>query len=153
MARDGFAPFIIGMLPKNTKRRRPLPIGICDLFYSKLRKFIIQKYIDRESTLHRIVSKVDYFPVPKGDGDIRPVFNGTSCGLNSQLWAPNFYLPSADSNAATLTFNYQSIDMDFGEMLINFPLHPSLQTVSGLDLSPFTSQISSEFPEHIIGAK
>lgn len=46
-------------------------------------------------------------------------------------------------------YNYQMIDLDFGEMFINFPLHSNLQTVSGIDLSPFRKQIEEHFPEHL----
>jgi hypothetical protein len=41
------------------------------------------------------VNLLHYFAVPKGEADIRVVFNGTSCGLNDALWSPNFYLPTA----------------------------------------------------------
>ena len=33
------------------------------------------------------------FSVPKGDDDIRMVYNGTSIGINYILWDPNFDLP------------------------------------------------------------
>ena len=45
-----------------------------------------------------VTNVVDYFSVPKGDDDIRVVFDGSSCGLNKALWAPNFYLPSASAS-------------------------------------------------------
>ena len=39
-----------------------------------------------------IRSLFDYFGVEK-PGDIRMVYNGTSCGLNKAVWAPNFGCP------------------------------------------------------------
>ena len=48
-----------------------------------------------------------------------------------------------------LTYNYQMVDIDLGEMFINFPAHTKLRKVSGIDLSPFREQIRKHFPEHI----
>ena len=53
--------------------------------------------------IYRTESDVDYFPFPKGLGllgewlDIRVVYNGTRCGLNDAVWAPGFWLPTADT--------------------------------------------------------
>ena len=38
---------------------------------------------------NEFLNYIGYFPVPKGSSDIRVVFNGTSCGLNSLLFASN----------------------------------------------------------------
>ena len=65
------------------------------------------------------------------------VYNGTSCGLNGSLWAPNFWLPTAKSAIRVLGFGYFSVDIDLGEMFLNFPLPAILREYSGLDLSPF----------------
>lgn len=148
-ARDGFPSYSYGNLPRNKKEPRPIPIEQTDLFFSKLRKFIIKNYITRESTLLQVLNKVDYFAVPKGDTDIRPVFNGISCGLNKRLWAPKFWLPTADSLAQTLTFNYQMVDIDLGEMFNNSPLHWDVRMHSGLDLTLFHLQTAKEFPNHL----
>jgi hypothetical protein len=43
-------------------------------------------------SINFIKSVIDYFEVPKDD-DICLVYNGSSCGLNDCLWAPNFWLP------------------------------------------------------------
>ena len=89
--------------------------------------------------------------MPKGEGDIRHVFNGTSCGLNTALWAPNFWLPSGFSLVECLMYNYKMIDLDFGEMFINFPLCSVLKEESGINLTSFRKQINEHFPEHIRG--
>ena len=149
IARDGFVPYVHGHLPRNKKRQRPIAPDLVPLFFTKLRKFIIKDYISPKSSVNPIVSKVDYFPVPKGEDDIRPVFNGTSCGLNKTVFAPNFYLPSADSLCDTLHYEYTSVDIDLGEMFNNYPLHPSLKAVSGIDLSQFREEIMKHFPDHI----
>jgi hypothetical protein len=43
------------------------------------------------------VKSLNYFAVPKGEDDIRVVFDGTASGLNDALWANWFSLPKLDS--------------------------------------------------------
>jgi hypothetical protein len=81
-----------------------------------------------------VASLLDYFFVAKGDSDWRMVYNGTSWGLNARLWAPNFWLPNASSALRVLDHH---VDLDLGEMFLNFPAHSSFQTVSGVDLGFF----------------
>ena len=90
----------------------------------------------------------------KGSDDIRPVFNGTSCGLTDALWCPNFWLPNAKSLLRSVTFNSKFVDLDFGEMFHNFPLHPSLIPFSGVDLTPFRKDLDSlGLTSHLKGSK
>ena len=153
-ARDGFEPFQKAPFPKY-KRPPPRLISLDQrpLFFSKLIKFIQRRYIFRQFNTASVQSYVDYFAVPKGEDDLRPVFNGTSCGLNEALWSPNFFLPSASSLCECITYNYQMIDLDFGEMFLNFPSNKKMIAVSGIDLTPFKEQIREHFPEHITHEK
>jgi hypothetical protein len=41
-----------------------------------------------------VVSFVSFFHVPKGENDIRMVYDGTKCGLNDAMWVPSFWLPT-----------------------------------------------------------
>jgi hypothetical protein len=66
------------------------------------------------------------------------VYNGTSCGLNDALWAPNFWLPTPTTAARCLGFGYFMVDIDLGEMFLNFPLPSLLRRFSGVDLSHFS---------------
>ena len=43
-----------------------------------------------------VKSITGFFDVPKGDLDIRMVYDATKCGLNDALWTPNFFLPTID---------------------------------------------------------
>ena len=86
-----------------------------------------------ESSGH-VSNLVNYFAVPKGDSDIRVVFDGSSCGLNDTLWAPNFFLPSANAAALLLTFQTWMADMDFGEMFHNFPMEERMRRCSGVEV-------------------
>ena len=96
--------------------------------------------------LQEVKSFIDYFPVPKGPDDIRLVFNGTSCGVNEALFSSNFWLPMSGTMTRLLSFGYRVVDMDIGEMFLNFPLHPSLQAYSGVDLSSFKAELDHLSP-------
>ena len=78
---------------------------------------------------------MNYFAVPKGDSDIRMVYDGTKSGLNDCLYAPWFPLPDSDVLIRTLDEDYWCVDNDYGEMFLNFWLHPELQKFSGIDLT------------------
>jgi hypothetical protein len=90
-----------------------------------------------------VESLVDYLFVPKAD-DIRPVYNGTSSGLNAAVWAPNFWLPTAQSATDVLNFGYSPFDLDLGEMFHNFPLPHIFRAWSGLDLTPFREDLETD---------
>lgn len=113
---------------------------------SKFIRFLQREYIVPCSPT-KIKSYIDYFGVPKGEDDVRAVFNGTSCGINDAVQASNFCMPNASSMLRIISYNYQSVDIDLGDMFHNFPLHPSLQTYSGVDLSPFVPELVEKFPD------
>jgi hypothetical protein len=83
---------------------------------------------------------MDFFEVDK-DSDIRLVYNGTSCGLNDALWAPNFWLLTPSTAAHTLRYVYYMVDIDLGKMVLNFPLHSVLQKFSGVDFSHYSESL------------
>jgi hypothetical protein len=57
---------------------------------------------------------MDFFEVNKGS-DICLVYNGTSCGLNNALWAPNFWLPTPSPAAGIrLGYGYYMVDINLG---------------------------------------
>jgi hypothetical protein len=39
-----------------------------------------------------------YFAVPKGEGEIHMVYDGTKSGLNHALWVPWFPLPTIEAH-------------------------------------------------------
>jgi hypothetical protein len=96
-------------------------------------------------TKDAIRSLMDFFAVEK-DSDIHLVYNGTSCGLNEALWAPNFWLPMPATAARTLGYGYYMVDIDLGEMFLNFPLHEVLQRFSGVDFSQFDAELKESLP-------
>jgi hypothetical protein len=83
-----------------------------------------------------VKSLTHYFYVPKGDNDIRMVYNGTSCGLNDCLFSPHFSLPVIRHALRSLLPGYHQADIDVAEMFLNFNLGEVLQPYSGVDLTP-----------------
>ena len=49
-----------------------------------------KKYIQKG----HVKSLISYFSVPKGDNDVRMVYDGTASGFNSHIWVPSFGLPT-----------------------------------------------------------
>ena len=52
-----------------------------------------RRYISRDT----VISLTYFFYVPKGENDIRLVYDLTASGLNDALWAPIFCMPSVDN--------------------------------------------------------
>lgn len=89
-------------------------------------------------------SLTSFFAVPKGEGDIRVVYDATRSGLNNAIWTPNFCLPTMDTVLANADENTYFGDIDLGEMFLNYFLDSSLQPYAGVDVSGF--QINEESP-------
>ena len=75
--------------------------------------------------------------VPKGEHDIRMVYDATRFGFNGCLWVPPFNLPTTDSFTDCLEAESWMMDLDLGEIFLNFPLDPQLRPYCGIDLRPF----------------
>ncbi len=86
-----------------------------------------------------------FFAVPKGEDDIRMVYNGTSCGLNDAVFAPWFALPTMDSHLRAVDVGTYMANCDIGEMFLNFMLDVNLRKYAGVDLTDL-------FPEEADGS-
>ena len=133
-ARDGVRVFILSekRLPRYWKKQR-WPEGDEDqirMMEKKLSKVRDnRKYLE----LGHVQSLTGFFAVPKGEDDIRMVYDATKCGLNDALWAPNFALPTVErllNNASSSTWFG---DIDLGEMFLNYPLDPRIRPYAGVD--------------------
>jgi hypothetical protein len=123
------------------------------LLLPKLQKIIARGYIKIGSGHEFLKSYIDYFIVPKAD-DVRPVYNGTSCGFNGSVWARNFWLPTAKSATRVLDYNYCGVAIDLGETFLNFPLPRVYRQFSGIDLGQFKSDFGDAFkaiPRYLFG--
>jgi hypothetical protein len=139
-ARDGMHIWIQARLPRYQRpARSPDPLKK-HLILEKLQKILDRGYVVAPEMRDFIRSLMDFFEVDK-DSDIRLVYNGTSCGLNDALWAPNFWLPTPATAARTLGYGYYMVDIDLGEMFLNFPLHSVLQRYSGVDFTHYSDDL------------
>ena len=82
-----------------------------------------------------VKSITGFFDVPKGEADIRMVYDATKCGLNAALWTPNFFLPTIDSILRNADGNTWFGDIDLGEMFLNYWLDEELRPYAGVDVS------------------
>ena len=133
-ARDGMQTFVRSTLPRSQKGAK-LPKFDAETRQSvslKVEGMVSKSYLEVgfvRTTLH-------YFSVPKGDSNIRVVFDGTLCGLNDSLWSPNFYLPTSRNAAELLSFDSWMADADFGEFFHNFFAEDKIRKHSGVDVKP-----------------
>ena len=135
-AREGQPHFIVGDLPsykvpqpsfKTSTERK--------LVKAKLDKVRARLYIAPGT----VKSLTPMFHVPKGQEDVRMVYNARASGLNEALWAPHFGLPTMRHTFRSLLPGYYQADMDAGEMFLNFWLNEFLRPYVGVDVSKVRS--------------
>ena len=94
-ARDGTPIFVSGTLPKYIKRQQwPSSVEERRAITKKLHKVQKRGYVSEG----HVVSLTNYFCVPKGNDDIRMVYDATKCGLNEAVEAPNFFMPTTNTS-------------------------------------------------------
>jgi hypothetical protein len=128
-ARDGMRVFVQKPLPRGRKLKQlNLDAAQCKLVLNKLEGMQLKNYLEPGF----VSNALHFFAVPKGDLDIRVVFDGTSSGLNETLWSPNFYLPTAKAASLNISFSSWMSDMDCGEMFHNFFMDQRIRKCAGL---------------------
>lgn len=85
----------------------------------------------------KVKSLTSYFAVPKGESNIRMVYDGTKSGLNEAKWAPWFSLPTIESHLRFVSLESYLEDIDVGNMFHNFMLNEEVQQYAGIDVTPF----------------
>eukprot|EP00980_Cylindrotheca_fusiformis_P024767 scaffold12423_cov140-Cylindrotheca_fusiformis.AAC.1 len=117
--------------------KRPQPKGR-DAKQHELIKKKLGKVRDRRYVVPgEVNSLTSFFAVPKGEDDIRMVYDGTKSGLNDAIWVPRFSLPTVNSMLRAVESKTFMADFDIGECFLNFVLHESMQALCGIDLSHF----------------
>ena len=131
-ARDGVEIFVTGKLPRYRERQRwPVDRTQKEAMIKKWSKIVSRGYVERGP----VISLTGSFAVPKGETDIRMVYDATKCGLNEVLWSPNFILPTIDDSIRQATQDSWYGDIDLGEQFLNFPLDPTLRPYAGIDIT------------------
>ena len=135
-ARDGIKIFVRDVLPSRRKiKQLRLDATQRVLVSQKLEGMLRRSYLEAGF----VTNALHFFAVPKGDSDVRVVFDGTSSGLNETLWAPNFYLPTARAAALNLSYTTWMADMDCGEMFHNFHMDRRIRKCAGLQIGKLAS--------------
>ena len=88
----------------------------------------------------QVKSLIRFFSVPKGDSDVRMVYDGTASGFNSLVWVPPFGLPTVKTLLRATEPNTWMVDLDIGEQFLNFCLHPDASKYVGIDLTTVLDQ-------------
>jgi hypothetical protein len=90
--RDGVPVYFKTIPPRNLRPQRDASTNeMRELMGKKLEKIMDRCYI----APGLVKSLTSFFAVPKGESDVRMVFNGTESGLNESIWVPGFGLPTA----------------------------------------------------------
>jgi hypothetical protein len=134
MAQDG-VPVFFESPGLATKGKQPI---IADPgFWSKTRekigKMIKRRYL--LTTDSSIKFFIKCFVVPKGEDDIRLVYNVTANKLNKCVCVPSFWLPMIDSLVRVCDVDTWMTDCDIENMFLNFQLHAGVVPFTGNDLS------------------
>jgi hypothetical protein len=112
--------------------------GIADLELrnrsrEKIAKVLQRRYLCSPSST--VKSHIKYFAVPKGEDDVRLVYDATANGLNECVWSPSFWLPTIDTLVRGLDEHSWMTDRDIGDMFLNFQLHELAISFTGVNLS------------------
>ena len=143
LVRDGLRVFVKGELPQyHAQQRWPKEEDKREKLRVKVAKPVIRGYISDGY----VKSLTGFFQVPKGEDDIRVVYDASKSGLNEALWAPNFFLPTVDTvlRSSGLTTFYG--DIDLGEMFLNYFLDEKLRPYAGVDLTEVAHLIGKKVP-------
>jgi hypothetical protein len=114
-ARTGVPPYFVGE-PPTSREKQPLytDADTRAKVREKVGAVIERGYIVRCSPAE-VRSLMFMSDVPKGDDDVRMVYDGSRSGLNEALWAPWFALPMVDAMTRGLLTGYWCADNDYGE--------------------------------------
>jgi hypothetical protein len=138
--RDGLAPWFV-TTPKSVTvpQRGETDPRIHDLIRQKLQKVRSRGYLESGY----VKALTSFFTVPKGDNDVRLVYNGTKSGLNDCLWVPWFRLPTIEQLLRAVAPGTFMADIDIAEQFLNFVLHKAVRPFAGIDLTLY-------FPEELM---
>jgi hypothetical protein len=84
-----------------------------------------------------VKSLIKFFAVPKGTSDVRMVYDGTASGFNEGVWVPSFGLPTVETLLRGTGPGTWMVDLDIGEMFLNFMLAEDARHLVGIDISQF----------------
>ena len=66
------------------------------------------------------------------------VYDGTASGFNESVFVPTFGLPTIETLLRGTGLNTWMVDLDIGDMFLNFMLAEDARELVGVDLTPFS---------------
>ena len=134
-ARDGVPIYFESTVPLSKSPQKPFrDQSVKARVRAKIEKALHRRYMINSGITLRAFIK--YFGVPKGEFDIRVVYDGTASGLNDAIWVPSFWLPTSDCVTRSLGPDSFMADRDVGDCFLNYQLHHSAVPYTGVDLNP-----------------
>jgi hypothetical protein len=149
IARDGVEVFF--EKPGPTTRDKQPKINdprIREMAKEKILKVVKRGYLRTLGA--KVKSMIKYFAVPKGEDDIRMVYDATANHLNECVWVPTFWLPTIDSLIRTVDRYSWMTDRDVGDMFLNFKLHWTVVPYTGVDLSAIYESDDDPGPRYAV---
>ena len=143
-ARIGLAPMFNSDAPTNCDRQPPYEDPDTKRKVKEKLQGVIDKGYIEMIDIELVEAMMFMFHVPKGETDIRMVYDGTKSGLNDALYSPWFSLPTIDTMIRWVMAGSWLADNDYGEQFLNFPLHPDLRKYCGVDLSQLFDERNSK---------
>ena len=83
-----------------------------------------------------VCSLIRFFAVPKGLAYIIIVLDGTARGFNDYVWVHHFGLPMVDTLLRGTYPSTWMIDLDIGDMFLNFIISEESQQLVAVDITP-----------------
>ena len=152
IVRVGLAPMFDTEAPMNRDQQ---PAYECEEVRAKVKKkldnVLMKGYIEL-TDIQLVEAMMFMFHVPKGEADIRMVYDGTKSGLNDALFSYWFALPTVNSMVRWVVAGSWLADNDYGEQFLNFPLHPDIRKLCGVDLSKLYPDQCEEKDSRVTGA-
>jgi hypothetical protein len=136
--RDGLKVHFCSVKPRYKKSQKGTKdAAMRAKMIKKLKKVRTRRYIAPGF----VTSLTSFFAVPKGEDDIRMVYDASVSGLNDSIWVPRFPLPTIQTHLRSVQEGTWMADLDIGEMFLNFVLHSDLRHLSGVDLTEYTQDV------------
>ena len=152
IVRVGLAPMFDTEAPTNRDQQ---PAYECEEVRAKVKKkldnVLMKGYIEL-TDIKLVEAMMFMFHVPKGEADIRMVYDGTKSGLNDSLFSYWFALPTVNSMVRWVVAGSWLADNDYGEQFLNFPLHPNIRKLCGVDLTQLYPEKCEDKDSTVTGA-
>jgi hypothetical protein len=135
--RDGAKPFHVSWPPRRPVARKIQPETAWhqDKVDEKIGKLIERRYLRKPRKGQPIQVAIPYFPVQKGEDDVRVVWSNKENGVNGSIYVPRMWMPTGDTMTRKLPPRGWMGDIDSAEMFNNYMMHESESALNGVEIS------------------